>query len=145
MTWTYNSADLATALNAVRLLIGDTETTDPLLQDEEINYFITENNSVVYLAASDSCWAIASKYARQADTKNGELSVKASQRAKAYELRAQQLKEQIGSMSEIFVGGATLSDVDALNDDSSLVQPVFKLREFDYYGTVPPDPDCADN
>ena len=50
MTWTYDATSIGTDLAKVRLLIGDTETTDQQMTDEEINFFI-DNEQTIYKAA----------------------------------------------------------------------------------------------
>ena len=64
MTWTYDNTVLATSdKDAVRLIIGDTDTNDQLLQNEEITYYITLQGTVIR-AASECARAVAAKYAR---------------------------------------------------------------------------------
>ena len=57
MAWSYETTDLGTAtasgrLNAVRLLVGDTDITDPQVQDEEILFALAQEGNNVYYAAS---------------------------------------------------------------------------------------------
>jgi len=54
--WSYSVTDLNTTtasgrLNSVRLLVGDTDTSDQLVQDEEINFALAQANDNVYYAA----------------------------------------------------------------------------------------------
>jgi len=97
MTWSYNSS-LASDKDKVRLLTGDTDTTDQLLQDEEINYLLTETGNVL-LAAGRAARAIAAKFARQADKEVGDLRVSLSQKAEAYRKLADDLEKRAGSVS----------------------------------------------
>ena len=144
MAWTYTTVGLSTnKKNQTRLLIGDPTSTFPLLQDEEIDYFLTENSDSVLAAAIDCCEAIAAEFSKEADTKNGALSVKASERAKAYLVMAEKLRLRLSSYSDIFVGGATWSDVNELDGDPSLVQPSFKQRQFSIFGNSQFDPENA--
>lgn len=140
MTWSYSVVGLATnKKNQVRLMIGDTNTSDQLIQDEEIEFYLLQNSDEVITSAVDCCEAIAAEFSRQADTTNGALSVKASQRAKAYLVLAERVRDKLANYGEIFVGGATWDDVETLDDDSSLVQPDFKQRMFDIFGQKPPN------
>lgn len=57
MAWSYDPTDLNTTttsgrLNTVRLLIGDTNTLDQQLANEEITFSLSENNNNVYLKAA---------------------------------------------------------------------------------------------
>src|SRR5262245_24926334 len=83
MTFTYASTDLSTTLAQVRLTIGDTNSADPLLTDEEINYAILSGGSVNSSAAIAADW-ISAKFARLADKSVGDLSISQSQKAKQY-------------------------------------------------------------
>jgi len=80
MAWSYSAADLSNTtssgrLNTVRLLVGDTDTTDQQVQNEEINFSLAENNDNTYLSASWIARVISSKYARLVTTKlDGALS-----------------------------------------------------------------------
>ena len=74
---------------------------------------------------------IASEFARQADTKNGALSVSASQRAKAYERRASLLRSKVNREVEVFAGGLTVSGKDTLEESTTAVQPGFKVGQDD--------------
>ena len=56
MAWTYDPTNLdkstaAGRLNVVRFLVGDTEATKPQVQDEEINFGLSESQDDVYYAA----------------------------------------------------------------------------------------------
>ena len=42
MTWTYSGNPSSTERDAVRFLVGDTDTNDQLLSNEEIDYLVTQ-------------------------------------------------------------------------------------------------------
>jgi len=67
----------------VRFYIGDTDTNDQLLQDEEINFLLTETSNIL-LAASHAAKALAAKFSRQADKTVGDLRISLSQKAQTY-------------------------------------------------------------
>lgn len=93
MTWTYDGPN-GSAVDRVRLLIGDTDETDPLLQDEEIAFFLGEAGDSIYQAAHDCCYAVGSKFARMATSKSvGDLSLSYSDRARAFMDQAERLLE----------------------------------------------------
>jgi hypothetical protein len=84
VAWTYSGDPSDSEKDAVRFLIGDTDTTDQLLSDEEIQYTITESGSL-YQAAHDCAYAIASSFARMATSKSvGDLSLSYSDRASSF-------------------------------------------------------------
>ena len=141
MAFTYTSDPENSKRDAVRLLTGDTDSTDPLLQDSEVDYFLSLYGDAVYPAAAAACDAIASKYARQADTTNGRLSVKASQRSEAYAKKAKELRRDTLLGAEVFAGGLTISGKNALDDDTDAVQPAFSVGMDDYDSPIT-DEDC---
>ena len=96
MTWTYDPTDLSTDLAKVRLLIGDTDTNDQLLSDEEINHFLTVDTDP-NRAAAFAANAIYSKFARLADTTVESVSKKYSQKAQHYSALAKTLEAQANS------------------------------------------------
>jgi hypothetical protein len=77
MAWTYSGNPATSNRNAVRFLSGDTvQTADVTLQDEEIDYLLTEWENV-YDAAAASCESRAARYANRASgsKKVGDLSL----------------------------------------------------------------------
>jgi len=91
MSWSYDPNNLSTTtssgrLNTVRLIVGDTETTDQLIQNEEIAFSLSQSNDNVYYAASLVCRLIAAKFSRLVDTSlDNAISAKYSTRAKQYQ------------------------------------------------------------
>jgi len=130
MAFTYGGDPSNSNREAVRFWCGDTDSSDQLLADAEIDYILTLESKVIQAAAT-ACEMIASKFAREADTKNGALSVKASQRAAAYEKRASLLRSKTNREVEVFAGGLTVSGKDSLNESTTAVQPGFKTGQDD--------------
>ena len=79
---------ITATLDKVRLLIGDTDATTAELSDDEVNFFITERASNIYLSAADCCDALAAKYARAYDFETDGQRFQRSQASKAYAERA---------------------------------------------------------
>jgi len=135
--WTY---DPSTDIGKVRLLIGDTNSSDRLLLDSEIQFFLDQSSGELYAAAIAACYAIAGKFARSADFTNLSLSVSASQRAEAYRQLAKDLAAQLASGAtgsggaSMFVGGASISGKESLSEDSDAVQPSFSIGQDDEPG-----------
>lgn len=142
MAFTYTSDPENSKRDAVRLLTGDTDSTDALLQDSEVDYFLSLYSDTVYPAAAAACDAISSKYARQADTTNGRLSIRASQRSYAYAQKAKELRRDTLLGAEVFAGGLTISGKNTLDDDSDAVQPAFSVGMDDYNSADNSDEDC---
>ncbi len=66
MTWTYGGDPSNSTRDAVRWLVGDTDTTDQQVTDEEITFALSTASSNVHGAASQVCKGIAAKFARRA-------------------------------------------------------------------------------
>jgi len=140
--WTYDNSDLGTTtasgrLNAVRLLVGDTDTTDQQVQDEEITFALSEAQDNVYFAAAWVAKTIASRYARRVDTKlDGQLSAMYSQLHKHYQNLSvnldQQGKKYSGTSLGVTYGGIKITQVDAARDDTNRVTPSFRMDRFRY-------------
>lgn len=149
MTFSYDNTDLGTdtssgRLNAVRLLIGDTLSSDQQIQNEEITFALTQTGDNVYYAAAWVSRTIASKYARYVDTDlDGELSEKYSQLQKHYSTLANQLEYQgkkSGNILGAAVGGVSLAAMQAVVDNTDRVKSRIQRDQFridtevsDYY------------
>lgn len=140
MTWTYSGNPSATAKDAIRFLIGDTDTNDQLLSDEEIAWVNSESSgsstaiTALYDAAYRCCVTIASKLAREADKQIGDLQVSLSQRANNYRTQAQELKSlsmREGGVPVPYAGGITISDKDIDQENSDIFQPWFSSGQFE--------------
>lgn len=140
MAWTYGGDPSANARDAIRFLVGDTDTNDQLLSDEEIAWVNSEASgsstatTAVYDAAMRCCLTIASKLAREADKQIGDLSVSMSQRAKAYRDQAVELKNlstREGAVPVPYAGGITISDKEIDEENSDLFRSWFSAGQFE--------------
>jgi hypothetical protein len=99
----------------VRLRIGDTNSADPLLYDEEIDYFLSERGDDVAKAAADCAAAIAAKYARAFEFETDGQKFKRQQVYEHYTALAKDLRNGVGGgLSTIVV-----TRVDGVSDDLS--------------------------
>lgn len=88
----------------VRLLIGDTNSDDPLLYDDEVDYHIGlrsyeyQGGTVcnVPAAAADCAGAIAAKFSRNFNFAEDSQRFDVAQRASAYLALEQQLRSRAG-------------------------------------------------
>ncbi len=101
MAWTYGGDPSANNRDAIRFLIGDTDTSNQLLQDAEITFLFNQWNSNVYLAAAHACDALYSKFAGKSDYSRsvGDLSISTQfgQQADRYRALSAQLLAQNAS------------------------------------------------
>ena len=134
MAWTYDVTLLdTTPLYQVRLLIRDTDITAQLLQDEEIEFVLSENPNI-YEAASICCVTIASSFARKADQKVGQVSVDYQSRAKTYMDLANEYEQKAiteGPAVNVYAGGISISDKAETEANADRVDPFFYRDEWD--------------
>ena len=118
------SYDIENSVGKVRFLTGDTDSTDVLLTDEEIEYLLSTHTSIS-AASVQACYAISAKLSRESDLKVGDLSISKSQRSAAYAKLAKDLKEKASYALSGFAGGISESSKDSEESDSDRVVPDF--------------------
>jgi hypothetical protein len=122
MGWSYSGDPVNSDLDKVRFEIGDTDSTDQQLQDEEIEYTISAEPSLL-AAAARCCEVLSRKFSRLADNRLGPQQVWASQRSVAYAERAKELRSKSSALGGLYVGGLDKNE-ELLDQD--LRQPAFK-------------------
>jgi hypothetical protein len=128
LTWTYTSP-LTSTRDAVRFNIGDTQSADPQLSDEEIDYVLTLRSSVVQ-AAIMCCDELIARYTRQVTQSVGSVSVSFSDRIGHYKELIARLNLR-GAAIEPFIGGQSISDSDSVNTDTDRNGAIFSVGMFD--------------
>lgn len=119
-------------IDKVRFYLGDTESSNWLLTDEEIDFALTEGGSV-RAAASICADRLAAQYARLADLTEGQLSIKYSQKFQQYRAIAQ----DVGNASRTTflamptAGAIFVADKAATEADDTLVKPSFTVDLLD--------------
>lgn len=141
MSWSYSPSDLNTTtasgrLNTVRLLVGDTDSADPLAQNEEVLFALSQTGNNVYYAAVWICRTIAAKFSRMVTTTlDGALSANYSDKAKQYNQLAVQIEAQgkktSGKALGISAGGISVAAMNVVNATTDRVKPAFSVRQFD--------------
>lgn len=139
MAWSYDASNLTTStssgrLNTVRLLLGDTDTTDQQVQNEEVVFALSENGDNVYYSAAWLARVVASKYSRKVDTQlDGALSAKYSDLQKHYLSLADTLEYQgktAGAVIGVAAGGLTKSDINAVRSNTDRIEGSFRRDRF---------------
>ena len=130
--WTYNAENLSTAdedsrKNIVRLLIGDTDSNDPQLQDEEILFALSSNKDNPNVAAIFAINAIISKYARLVNIELDEaIREDYSDLIDNYKglLSGLEKKVRLSNNSiRIYATGLTLTDFEEAWSDPNRIKP----------------------
>lgn len=140
MSWSYDINDLVTTtasgrLNVVRYLVGDNDTNDQQVQDEEITFALGQTGDNVYYAASYVCTGLASKFARQVDTEIDQaIQVRYSQRSQHYKSLSKELDSQgkrFGTNTlGLAFGGTNISDINTVRANTDRVPPAFRKDMF---------------
>lgn len=113
---------ISSDLDIVRLKVGDTDENDPLLFDDEINYFLSTRSVVLsgggtvvdtVGAAADAAAAIAAKFARGYNFSTDGQSFNRSERVAHYTALAHQLQRSSGGYSVPLKSSVSV----AVNDD----------------------------
>lgn len=141
MTWSYDETSLGTStaserLNSVRFLVGDTDTNDQQVQNEEITFALNQNGDNIYYSASFVARTIASKYARYVDTDlDGQLSESYSDLQEHYKSLANTLDYQgkkAGGGLGMSAGGISEAQRKVVEDLGDRVKPSFRRDQFLY-------------
>lgn len=129
MTWTYDPTLVGTTpLFQVRLLVGDTTSTDPQMQDEEIAWLISLRTSV-FGAASDAATTLQGKVSRLVDSSQGPLRTSYSQRARNYGALAEKYRLEAMVRSGAIPYSGQTSLIDYMNNlmNSDRIGPQFGI------------------
>lgn len=129
MTWTYDSTDLSTDLAKVRLDIGDTNTNDQGLTDEEINRFLDSYSLAG--ATLRSAQALYAKWVRDVDRSNLGMSAQRSQKLQHLMDIIKELQKRTGRRAAPFLGGVSQDNKDTLNSSEDFIQPAFQRGAWD--------------
>lgn len=121
MAWTYDQTLLATSTTMqVRFLIGDTDSRDQLVMDEEIEFQLTLQGSVSGAAVA-CCEFLSAKFARTPDHSLGPYSVKASQKAEQFAKLAIRISKTAAKYTVPSLPSSqhtTIFDIDMMNYDT---------------------------
>ena len=132
MSWDYTPGE--STRDWVRFMIGDTDSTNELLQNEEIDAALANEGSQ-YAAAAVSAEALAGKFADQSDRKIGPLSISTGKKAERYERLAKRLRANIGRKVAAYAGGISEADVESVRDDADRYGGSFREGMHDLPGT----------
>lgn len=121
MSFSYDLSDLSTEFNRLRLEIGDVDSNDYFLDDEEIMYVQSEKTSF-YRRAAACCELICIKIARNVKTKIGHFSEDSNE----IYVRYKELAAKFQAVDYPWSSSITISEKEGYEDDTSLVQPKMK-------------------
>lgn len=123
MTWSYSGNPGSSTLDEVRFLIGDTDTTDQLLSNEELNWIIGSQPDT-YSAAISAVMRLISQASRESQISKrvGDLSISRNngQKVAQWQTLITELKRERlvnGVVSPVVNPNALIPTVDKDMDD----------------------------
>lgn len=94
MSWSYSEDPSSSDKDEVRFLIGDTDSDEELLADEEIEYLIGKHDSI-WGACAEACESIAAMYSKRSDVGlGGGMDSDISQKAEQYTQMAREFRRK---------------------------------------------------
>ena len=135
MTWSYSGNPASSDNDAVRFFIGDTDTNDQQLSDEEIAFAVTVGGDK-YVAAVICAEALVAKYARLGDSQIESISASASQKHAHYLSLLETLKDKAEAYSATAslpgpeVSGVNTETMDSIRENEDRYNGVFIRDRF---------------
>jgi len=116
--WSYSGDPKSSSLDAVRYLVRDTDSADPVILDDEIEFALSQNGNNLYRSAADVCDAIALELGRQL-TFTGPISESAKEKFEQYKQMAAQYRLKASMKAgAIFAGGISVADKNSRSQDA---------------------------
>ena len=134
MTWTYSGDPATNNRDAIRFMIGDTDTNDQLLNDAEIAYELAQNSSGLYRTAASALRGIIAR-GRFVDKSVDGLSVSASQRASQADSLAEYFDRRATRAVSIYAGGMSISEGQSYDANTNIPAFQFSMGQFSYPST----------
>ena len=122
-----------------RFLVGDTDSTNQLVQDEEILFAVSLRSSI-YGAAAVCCRNLAARFSILADSSQGPLHTSLSQKARNYRMMAGQYENEALSRGALpgYAGGISVTDKVMNEEDPDRVAPSFNVGMDDNFYPIAP-------
>ena len=129
MAFTYTDNPVDNPQDAVRLMVNDRDSTRAIFADDEIAWFLAQEENI-YMAAAFALETFAGNDHGIKRKKVGSLEIEydADQiRASAKQFRVRGSGHQV-----LTAGGVSLDDRKALDEDTDLIQPYFEVGQHDF-------------
>ena len=131
MAWTYSGDPSKSDRDWVRWRVGDTDSSDKLQTDAEIDAAVTTYGTK-YLAAAQIALSIAAGYARRVDTAMGKLKISHSQRVQYWTDFAMKLQAEADLTGVApWAGGISKDSKQEFEADTDRVEPSFAVGMHD--------------
>lgn len=128
MSFSYSGDPSQSPKDAVRYLVQDTNSSDPLVQDEEIAWVLSQFGDT-RTAAIDILGTIIIRLSARINKQVGDLRIYSSDRFNQAEAALAALKSQSMHLSPAipYAGGVSEGDMEIDRDNDDTVQPQFAL------------------
>lgn len=124
MVWTYTGDPSNSERDAVRFHMQDTDVEDPLYQDEEIDYMLTQHGGVIPTAIA-MLRRLLVRFARHPDIRMGETWIYDSDRHTMLKAALDALLTSRGAAAP-FAGGLYKTEFEPPVTDSIYEEPAFR-------------------
>ena len=139
MSWTYSANPAGVPRDAFRLYLGDTDSSDPMFQDTEVDYFLGIGGSPLG-AAIQACTSLIARAARRVTESVGEESIQYGQLLSNYQALLSDLKgRMLVDSVQPYAGGISRADECANDLNTDLVRPIFGNLRRSRYGVAESD------
>lgn len=124
--FSYGNDPSASDQDAVRFLVGDTNSKRPLLDDREVDWAISQfpNKN---LAAASLCEHLFGRFSSMADIRVGPVSKNYSKVAELFQKKALQLRREACLTAMPSFPATRVASKRALEEDTSLTRPAFSV------------------
>jgi hypothetical protein len=95
MSWSYSGNPASSEMDELRFIIGDTNISEPIMQDEELEYLITEYGSNRNLLMYQAFTRAATLFARDIKRSLGPQSEDPTERLKFFRDQANSYKSKL--------------------------------------------------
>lgn len=131
MSWFYSGDPASSDKDQIRFLVSDTDINAQLVQDEEINWALSEYSNCA-TAASAVALSIAAQYAKKVNfTISKDLRVSYKNQADFYSNLADDLTSRaLFVLAMPYAGGISVDDKESYENDLDRVKPSFTRDSF---------------
>lgn len=127
MTVFYGGDPRGNDRDAVRFLIGDTDSTDALLTNDEIA-FLLEQSPDIYIAAANGCDQIAAQFMRAISRRSIDENPETVNKFRSFQELAKQYRQQAARRTAMpFAGGISKATKKAERQNTDRVEPAFRV------------------
>jgi hypothetical protein len=113
----------------LRMMLSDTNSTRPLMQDEELDWMQTQETNI-YMMAARVCEILLSRFGGISAKRISQLQIQFD--TKTYRMMAADFRARAASNQVPYAGGISVADKAAQQADGDWVAPSFSRRLHDH-------------